>query len=178
MSWLFLEPPAHLLEKTDAPLTRQTCGEHRPGLPGEGTRCGACLWGFSGEHFPLARCSSHPPAVAWPFSSPLEVLRLTTLQRGSKGSRLWGAVTPGTPLAPPYTAGSAGESCLLGCFHHYDSVFFNALTVFSVKTGIETSMLSSHYICLLGFVSNPSILIKPFLDDSLYRLLQCKWRDP
>ena len=137
-------------------LTRQTCGEQRPGLRGDGTGRGACLWGFSGERFPTARCSSHPPAAAWPFSSSLEVLGFTALSsvRFTEDQRGAGRGAPSHP-GPPYTAGSAGESCLLGCFHHYESFFFNSLPVFPVKTGIETSTFSSHYICLIDLHPTP-----------------------
>lgn len=174
MPWLFLEPPTHLLEKTDAPLTRQTYGEHRPGLPGKEPgvvpACGAAPVSI----FPLPAAVLTPQLLPGPSVLPSQLWDSLPFREDQRGAGCGARSYPG----PPYTAGSAGESCLLGCFHHYDSVFFNVLPVFSVKTGIETSTFSSHYICLIGFASNPRILIKPFLDDSLYRLPQCKWRDP
>lgn len=137
MRWLFpWSLPVHLLEKIDAPSTVwQTCGEQRPGLRGNRVWCmpvGLLRWPF-----PLPAAGSHPPAAAWLFSSSLEVLGFTAFllctSRRIKGSRPW-APSHQDLLAPQE---SAGESCLLGCFHHYESSFFNSLPVFPVKTGIE-----------------------------------------
>lgn len=147
MHWLFLEPPTHLLEKTDAPFTQQTRGKHRPGLCMHLTKRDACLWGFSVEHFPAACCRlSHPSCgLALQFSSCSSGTHcpFCALRRGSKGTRPQGAITPGCPLHRRVCWGS----CLLGCFCHHKSLFFNSLPVVSfMKTGIETSMFSFHYI--------------------------------
>lgn len=126
MPWLFLEPPACLLEKIDAPFDSADLWRAAPWPAWGRNQVWRIPWGFSSERFPPALCSSAPTAVTWPFSSPLAVLGLTALsfcalQRGSKGSQPWGAITPGTPshsrvcwgVLPPQLFPSLGLHLLL-----------------------------------------------------------------